>query len=111
MKTTTAQQLVAFTAEQLKLHYGPGPHADGSPQTVHGGGAGGGALQQRGSQQRRPKQVGDIGGTYDAPRVDAKRLLKTRAEFRSDRAREWGGDAKQSAGARPKPDYSQRYYE
>lgn len=38
MKTTTAQQLVEFTAEQLRLHYGPGPHADGTPQSVHGGG-------------------------------------------------------------------------
>jgi hypothetical protein len=38
MQIKTAQQLVEFTAEQIKLHYGPGPHKDGSPQSVHAGG-------------------------------------------------------------------------
>lgn len=39
MKTTTARQLVEFTTAQIALHYGPGPHKDGSPQAVHAGGA------------------------------------------------------------------------
>jgi hypothetical protein len=38
MRMQTAQALVEFTAEQIRLHYGPGPHADGTPQSVHGGG-------------------------------------------------------------------------
>jgi hypothetical protein len=40
MRTDTARQIVEFTAAQIRLHYGPGPHADGTPQSVHGGGAG-----------------------------------------------------------------------
>lgn len=37
MRTKTATQAGEFTVAML--HYGPGPHPDGSPQTVHGGGA------------------------------------------------------------------------
>jgi len=37
MKLSTAQQLVEMTVAQL--HMGPGPHPDGTPQSVHGGGA------------------------------------------------------------------------
>lgn len=38
MQLDTAKQLAEFTAEMIELHYGPGPHPDGSPQEVHGGG-------------------------------------------------------------------------
>ena len=37
MKLVTAEQLVDLTVAML--HMGPGPHPDGSPQSVHGGGA------------------------------------------------------------------------
>jgi len=37
MRTQTATQAGEFTAAML--HYGPGPHPDGTPQSVHGGGA------------------------------------------------------------------------
>ena len=37
MKLSTAEQLVDLTVAML--HMGPGPHPDGTPQTVHGGGA------------------------------------------------------------------------
>ena len=37
MRTQTATQAGEFTAAML--HYGPGPHPDGTPQAVHGGDA------------------------------------------------------------------------
>jgi hypothetical protein len=50
MRTQTATQAGEFIAAML--HYGPGPHPDGTPQAVHGGGGG---------QQGLPDKNADLG--------------------------------------------------
>lgn len=63
MAAATVQAAGEFAAA-LYLHYGPGPHPDGSPQAVHAGGAPADALQG----PRRPKPGKDqIAFDFTAP--------------------------------------------
>ena len=56
MRTQTATQAGEFTAAML--HYGPGPHPDGTPQAVHGGGGGQQGLPDTG--------IGQMGFEFEA---------------------------------------------